>query len=375
MRSAFLVLLSIMLILTGCAIAPGMTMQGDNGGKSSISIPMRSPSGKETLTRIDIRQITGELIQEQERTLNSSEAVDRFADSEDYSYRVGPGDILNITVWDHPELTIPAGQYRDAVSAGRKVDSDGSLFYPFAGKVIVSGMTVGEIRDLLTKRLSKYIENVQLDVRVADFQSQRVYVVGEVGKPGIYPVNDIPMSILEAVNRAGGFTERSDRRNLTLTRQNISTHIDLLSLYEEGDASRNIRLEHGDVLYVPDRINNKVFVLGEVRNPSSYVMENGRMTLAEAISDAGGVDQNSSNPAKIFVIRGSGGPNIYQLDASSPDALILADRFPLNSHDVIYVDTAKVVRWNRVISRILPTIQSLQFASDTQFPLYRGFGN
>ena len=111
-------------------------------------------------------------------------------------------------------------------------------------------MTVGEIRDLLTKRLSKYIENVQLDVRVADFQSQRVYVVGEVGKPGIYPVNDIPMSILEAVNRAGGFTERSDRRNLTLTRQNISTHIDLLSLYEEGDASRNIRLEHGDVLFV-----------------------------------------------------------------------------------------------------------------------------
>lgn len=376
MRSIyFIALITAVVSLTGCAFAPGMSMNAQYGETSSVSVPIRSPSGKEITTQIYIQEISGDLIQKQEQTQSAILSVKHMVTKAEYSYHVGPGDILNITVWDHPELTIPAGQYRDAVSAGRKVGPDGMLFYPFAGTVNVNGMTVQEIREVLTNKLSNYIENVQLDVMVADFQSQRVYVVGEVTKPGIYPVNDIPMSILEAVNRAGGFTERSDRRNLTLTRQNESSQIDLLSLYENGDASRNIQLEHGDVLYVPDRSNNKVFVLGEVNKPSSYLMENGRMTLAEALSDAGGVDQDSSNPANIFVIRARNDPSIFHLDASSPDALILADRFPLSMHDVVYVDTAKVVRWNRVISRILPTIQSLQFASDTQFPLYRTFGN
>ena len=91
--------------------------------------------------------------------------------------------MLQIIVWDHPELTIPAGQFRDAETSGQQVGEDGYLFYPYVGMVKAAGMNVAALRDTLTERLSKYIQNPQLDVRVVGFRSKRVYVVGEVNSP------------------------------------------------------------------------------------------------------------------------------------------------------------------------------------------------
>ena len=110
------------------------------------------------------------------------------------------------------------------------------------------------------------------------------------------------------------------------------------------------------MLRIPDNNASKVFVLGEVRKPASQIIPNGRLSLAEALADAGGVNQNTSNPARVFVIRtDSNGPQIYRLDAESASSLLLADRFQLMPRDVVYVDTAGVTRWNRVISQILPS--------------------
>jgi polysaccharide export outer membrane protein len=102
-------------------------------------------------------------------------------------YLIGPGDVLQITVWDHPELTIPAGSFRDPEDSGQQIGDDGYLYY-------------AALRDVLTDRLSTYIQDPQLDVRIVGYRSKRVYVVGEVRNPGVLPLDDLPLTIADAIS-------------------------------------------------------------------------------------------------------------------------------------------------------------------------------
>jgi polysaccharide export outer membrane protein len=384
MRQTRFTIILILVNITGCSFIPGMHMS-QFSNNSSVEIPVKE-NNQTVLKKLNIQTITAQLIVDLEkdgknRSLSPDNVANHYFDYrigsktpkavpeyENYTqYRVGPRDILNITVWEHPELTIPAGEFRSAESAGNVVGEDGNFYYPYAGIVKAAGKTVEEIREDLTAKVSNYIERLQLDVRVASYRSQRVYIVGEVQKPGIQLVKDIPLTVLEAINSAGGVTEESDQRNLTLTREGKSYSINLLALYEGGDISQNVMLRHGDVLNVPDRQFNKIFVLGETgisgtgsARSRSVFMNKGRLTLTEAISDAGSADQKTSDPARIFVFRGGlGKPEIFHLDAKSPDALLLADRFPLQPRDVIYIDRAEGIRWNQIIAQIQPTITLL----------------
>ncbi len=385
MRAKNLSILIVLSQLAACTLIPGQ-YQSHFSNKSSVEMPV-TENDETILRKLDIQTINAQLIIDLEKDFNNrSLGPDNVANHYfDYrigsntikgtpaevshsQYLVGPTDILTITVWGHPELTIPAGQFRTAETAGSVVGEDGTIFYPFAGVVQAAGRTVEEIRKELIYKLSEYIEQVQLDVRVAAYRSQRVYVVGEVANPGIQLVKDIPLTVLEAINNVGGVTPDADLRNITLTRDDKSYSINLLSLYEGGDLSQNVQLRHGDVLNVPDNIFNKVFVLGEttlgrgfnVGRPRSLLMNKARMTLTEALSEAGSFDQETADAARIFVFRGGlGKSEIFHLDAKSPDALLLADRFPLQPRDVVYVDRAQGIRWNLIISQIQPTINLL----------------
>ena len=369
----------------GCAVVPGDKAYSLRDQQSAVKLPVRAADAAEPVPdNVKIRPITAELIIEQQRLAKpqkaslSPEAVAQDASRKAnvqpaVDYKVGPGDVLTIIVWDHPELTTPAGQYRDAASAGTVVAEDGSIYYPYVGTLQVAGKTTRQIRELLISRLSKYIEKVQLDVRMAAFRSKRVYVVGEVTKPGLQDVTDIPMTVLEAVNRAGGFTPEADHSRVLLTRKGTTYRVDIQSMYEDGASEQNALLEPGDILNVSDRSFNKIFVLGEVQKPGSLVMTKKRSTLAEALSDAGYITQDRSNSKWIYVMRGEGEtPELFHLDGSSPDAMLLADRFSLRPRDIVYVDAADVVRWNRVISNILPTATMLNQTSLTRYPLFGG---
>lgn len=282
-----------------------------------------------------------------------------------YQYRVAPFDVLSITVWDHPELTIPAGEFRAAEQAGNPVLADGTMFYPHVGVVEVGGKTLPEVRTLLTERLRRVIANPQLDVRVAAFRGKRFQVTGEVAQPSTLPIMDVPVRVQDAIASARGLTPEAWTRGVTLTRGGKVHSLDLQALYDDGDVSQNWLLQDGDILNVPSRQQNKVFVLGEVRRPSSKVMVKGRMSLAEAIGDSEGFDPVSSNPGEVYVIRGRyEAPRVYKLDASSADALLLAVQFQLEPLDVVFVSAYKLTDWNRFITQLLPTVQGIWQMAD-----------
>jgi polysaccharide export outer membrane protein len=169
------------------------------------------------------------------------------------------------------------------------------------------------------------------------------------------------MTLPEAIARSGGMTALADRSSISITRDGITTRVSLPQLLQRNINPNNIMLRNGDLVRVLGREEAKIFVMGEVLRPSTLTLRNGNLTLNEALGN-----QTSGDPRQIFVVRAANTdkPEIYHLDAGSPTAFALAEGFELKARDVIYVDPVPLVRWNRVISLILPSATAVNLARD-----------
>ncbi len=339
------------LMLAGCA-APGYKMKLND----------EQQAAKPAAQQIQLMPITPGLVKRQAAGASTApQANPQLAQAiSHYEYHVAPLDVLSVTVWDHPELTIPAGEYRNPADSGRLVNSAGDIYFPYVGDLHVAGMTTDQIRQELTKRLAKYIKDPQLDVRVAAFRSQRVHVTGEVKQPGVEPITDVPMTLLDAINAAGGGTELSDLTHVLVTHGDVTKNYNVRALLNDGDLNDNVLLQPGDIVHVPDATLMQVHLIGELTKPGSYPMYKGQMNLAEALGAAGGIDPNTANPGQIFVFRqGKDKPEVFWLNAESPVTMLLATEFKLHPQDVVYVASVPIAGYNRVVTQILPTIQAL----------------
>ncbi len=354
------------LLVQGCApLAPGFSSASNNAAQAV------SPSGFSTAD-IDppppgaITEITPKLIAAQRAyTAQVKLAPEILAlVGTPPVYRIGPGDVVGIVVYDHPEIVasaIPATTVADPSSVspapGYIVSNTGQLSFPYAGSLQVAGMTIQEMENALVKRLSRVFKDPQLSVRVEAFRSKRIYVDGEVRAPGLVVLTDIPMTLAEAINRAGGVNGAGDRSNLVLTRDGKSIPLDLMAMADAGVDPSTIPLHSGDMLYVRNREEGKVTVMGEVTNQGGILMRNGRLSLNDALTEVQGLNLTSANPIQIYVIRNeaAGGQSIFHLDARTPTGIAMANGFALRPKDVVYVDPVPLVQWNRVLNLILPT--------------------
>lgn len=360
-----------LLALQGCAFAPGSHIDSGGWGADYKSPPEEDVSDLVKVSRIGPANLRQALVAEV--PLPPDELL--LKDS-DFQYRIGIGDVLQITVWDHPELTIPAGSERSSQESGNVVNENGDIYYPYIGYVNVAGNTTQKVREEVAERLSAYLESPQVDVSVAAFRSQRIYVSGAVDEPGVYPLTNVPTRLVDAISQAGGLEENGDWRHVILTRNGRDYTLSLKDVFEKGNKHHNVLLKSGDVINVPLGNDRKVFVLGEVARTQTLPMGRNGLSLAEAISNVGGLNERQSDATGVFVVRRSeqAGPDsdilidLYQLNLKDATAMVMADSFTLQNRDLVYVTAAPLARWNRVVSLLVPSFTAL-FLGDRAFDL------
>ena len=364
--------LTLILMAQGCAYAPGSHIE-----TSGWSPRYESPPETHYRDLVKISRIGPDNLRNAITAQVARPPQELLLQDSDYQYRIGIGDVLQITVWDHPELTIPAGSQRSSQDSGNVVNENGDIYYPYIGYVQVAGKITQNIREEVTERLSAFLESPQVDVSVAAFRSQRIYVSGAVGTPGVYPLTNVPTRLVDAISHAGGLEENGDWRHVVLTRKGNDYLLSLKDVFEKGNKYHNVLLQAGDVINVPLGNDRKVFVLGEVASSQTLPMGRNGLTLAEAISNVGGLNERQSDATGVFVIRRAEGASadsdhlidLYQLNLKDATALVLADSFVLNNRDMVYVTAAPLARWNRVVSLLVPSF-SVLFLGDEAAGLF-----
>ncbi len=345
--------LALTLMLgTGCSLAPGIHISD-----SEVTERAREQGHPDFQITVVSPYVIANLAKEQAAAVAARQADPNRDEVATYQYRIAPLDVLSVVVWDHPELTSPTGQFRGPEDNGLPVYADGTMFYPFVGYLPVAGKTVIEVQQELTKRLRHAIKDPQVAVRVAAFRGKRVEVTGEVKVPQTLPVTDIPLRVSDAVAKAGGFVPESNPAAVTLLRGGKPVTLDLMSYFEDGDVKQNWLLLDGDVVHVGHVSRSQVYVFGEVKRQGTRPMYRGRLNLAQALGDSEGFDYTTMKPVVyVFRERALGQPEIFRLDVSSAESLLLASEFALRPKDVVFVATNDLARFNRVVGQIAPLV-------------------
>jgi len=213
------------------------------------------------------------------------------------SYIIGKEDVLEVNVWQSEHLTKTV-----------TVEQDGMIDYPFLGKIDASGRSVDELRQELIEKLAQgYVKEPQVSITVKEYNSKKILVFGEVGKPGLYKIKN-KMPLLELLFMVGGAKSakrmtiiRPEAKNGEVIPAGLRTstnredaqdegtviEVDLIKLLSKGDLSQNVTIFPGDTIYVSEGTGQKFYILGQISNPGPYEWSK-EITVLEAIKLADG---------------------------------------------------------------------------------------
>jgi polysaccharide export outer membrane protein len=244
------------------------------------------------------------------------------------SLRLEAGDLVEVAVYNVPELTTKA-----------RVSSKGEIYLPLIDYVHVADLTAEEAEGLIQKRLSDggFVKNPHVTLFVDQYASQGASVLGEVAKPGVYPVPG-EQRLFDLISAAGGFTEKAGRGITVTHRDQPEKPVTVaLSRNVSDNPESNVPVLPGDTIIV--RKADLVYVVGDVGRPSGFLMDSGHLTVLQAIALAGGTTRTANLGGARIIRKGPDGITETSVElkkilrAKAPDVTMQAD-------DILFVPTS-----------------------------------
>ncbi len=260
---------------------------------------------------------------------------------------IGKGDLISVAVEGAPDF-----------SKEVRVNPKGDISLPMVGAVQVAGLTVEQAQERIAKRLQDggYFNNPQVSIFEKEYATQGISVLGEVQKPGIYPLFG-PHSVLDAISAAGGTTPKAGNKVL-ITRHDQPNLVETVPLDFKKDqmGQSNVAVHPGDTVVVSKA--GIVYVVGDVRQPSGFVMENAHLTVLQAIAMAQGANPTASlGHAKLIRKTSGGAPQEIPIElnkimaAKAPDLALEAD-------DIVFVPNSAAKSFARSLGAIVQSASS-----------------
>lgn len=303
--------------------------------------------------------------------------VDVFPTNGTNNYLIGPGDIIEVSVWETPPAMLFGAVVLDP-NAGltttrvvtfpeQMVTPDGKITMPFAGRVPVKGRTTQEIEADVVKRLTGKANQPQVLVRVIKNNTSNVTVVGEVSNSTRMPLTPKGERLLDALAASGGVKQSVNRVAVQLSRDNVTATMPLDSVIR--DPRQNILLKPGDV--VTALFQSQSFsVLGATGKNEEIAFEAQGISLAQALARSGGLNDNRADARGVFVFRFEDAkliaatemltmtadgkvPVVYQIDLRDPASLFVTQNFPVQNRDVIYVANSPEAEFNKFLRLVV----------------------
>lgn len=367
-------LLVMLLGLSACGTMPGWI---SSSGASREQVQETRETGRiEGIELIDVNDVVARKLAAGKKL---GQLADIFPSASSSNYFIGPGDVIEVSVWEAPPAVLfgavvldpKAGPTTTRVVAfpEQMVTTDGTITIPFAGRVMVKGRDTHQIEEEIVRRLQGKANHPQVLVRVIKNNTSNVTVVGEVNTSTLMPLTPKGERLLDALAAGGGFKQPLNRMAIQLSRSKVTATMALDSIIR--DPRQNILLKPGDVvtaLFQPQSFS----VLGATGKNEEIPFEAQGISLAQALARSGGLNDSRADARGVFVFRfedkklvdkrsaddtapDSTVPVVYQIDLRDPATFFVTQNFPIQNRDVIYVSNSPAAEFEKFL-RLLVSV-------------------
>ena len=346
-----LLFILILFLLNNCTILPGINKNPEKKKLNKKLQPSEYSINDVKINIIKINKLSNEEINKYSKNqLNDLEnKIKDYSEIYDYRYEyiLGASDKISINLTDTDDLD---GVY--------KIDQEGMIDLPFIGKIKLDEQTLNEAQNLLIQIIKSFYKNPDLQIGIEEFNSNKVYIVGAVKNQITIPLNEQPLSLIEAALKANfnpGSEEKLFGTSGLLRREGNVYKINLTNIFKNKDEKENFYLKRNDVIFI-DKNSNSIHVFGEVSRPGTHFPDM-NYSLTELVSSVG-INQLTANAKKVYVIREKLESfleiDVFQLDVRNPINLIAGKKFKVKKGDIIFIPPAEITKWNRTISLLVP---------------------